>query len=118
MARVLVVDDDAAVRELVAGFLQTCGHQVLRTADGVEARDVLNREHVQVVVTDLHMPRLDGFGLLEHVRALPCPVPVVMISGTWTTEERAQASALGIARLHAKPVDLAQLARDMEDLAR
>ncbi|GEM_PF-1497371 len=85
---------------------------------GVAAREILDHESVEVVITDLHMPRLDGFGLVDHVRALPHPAPVVMISGTWTAEERARASELGIARLHSKPVDLAQLVRDVEELGR
>lgn len=118
MGRVLVVDDNLAVLELLVGGLVALGHQVQAAIDGAEACKVLDREHVEVVITDLHMPQLDGFGLVEHVRALPHPVPVVMISGTWTAEERARASALGIARLHSKPVDLAQLARDVEELAR
>lgn len=117
MARVLVVDDDLTVLGLVAGFLEASGHEVLRAADGAEAREALHRGDVEVVVTDLHMPRLDGFGLVEHVRGLPQLVPVVMISGTWTAEERTTASSLGVARLHSKPVDLAQLARDVDELA-
>lgn len=129
MARVLVVDDNLAVLELLVGGLVALGHQVQAAIDGEQAREILNRASeggvgsnvvvaVEVLITDLHMPRLDGFGLVEHVRALPYPLPVVMISGTWTADERARATALGVARLHVKPVDLARLARDVEELAR
>lgn len=118
MARVLVADDDFLVLEVLTVYLQSCGHQVLCAANGEQARQVLDRELVEVLVTDLHMPGGDGFDLVVHARLLPRAVPVVMVSGTWTSEERAKASVLGAARLHAKPVDFAQLARDIDELAR
>ena len=118
MARVLVVDDDPAILGLVADFLAAQGHQVLRAPNGAEAREILDREFVQVLVTDLQMPVLDGLALLAHVRSSAHAIPVILVSGSWTDDQRQQARELGAARLLAKPVDLAQLARNVEELAR
>lgn len=115
MARVLVADDDALVLSLVADYLEAAGHQVLRAEDGIQARSLLENG-VEILITDLHMPGLDGFGVIEHARSLAPPVPAIMISATWTAEERVVAAGKGIARLHDKPVDLAVLARDVDEL--
>lgn len=122
MARVLVVDDDPAVLGLVADFLAARGHQVLRATNGAEAREVIDRARksdvVEVLVTDLQMPVLDGLALLAHVRATGNPIPTIVVSGSWTDEQRDRARELGAARLLPKPVDLAQLARDVQELVR
>ncbi len=123
MARVLVVDDDPAVRELVAEFLAARGHEVFRATNGAEAREVLDQAPhgtvaVDLVVTDLQMPVLDGLALLAHVRANAKAIPVIVVSGSWTTDQRQRAWELGAARVLGKPVDLAQLAHYVEDLAR
>ncbi len=118
MARVLVVDDDPAVRDLVAEYLTARGHEVLRAVNGVEAREVLERERVGVVVTDLQMPVLDGLGVLAYVRDHADRLPVIIVSGSWTPGQRQVALGLGAVRVYSKPVDLERLARDVEELAR
>lgn len=124
MARVLVVDDDPAILALVAEYLAARGHQVLRATNGAKAREVLDRAResgaaaVELVVSDLQMPVLDGLALLAHVRSSANPIPVILVSGSWTPAQRDRARELGAARLLAKPVDLAQLAREVEEVAR
>ncbi len=118
MSLILVVDDDPAVRELVAEYLAARGHEVLRATNGAEACEVLEREPVELVVTDLQMPVLDGLALLAHVRASANSVHVIVVSGSWTPDQRQRARELGAARVLPKPVDLAQIARDVEELAR
>ncbi len=73
---------------------------------------------MELLVTDLQMPRLDGLALLAHVRDRGNPIPVILVSGSWSEDQRDRANELGAARLLSKPVDLAQLARDVEELAR
>lgn len=118
MARVLVVVDDLSVLELVVGVLVAVGHKVQAARDGVEAREVLDRERVEVLITDLQMPRMDGLALLAHVRSAARGIAVIVASGSWTSGQRQQALDLGAARVYSKPVDLAQLVRDVDELAR
>lgn len=117
MARVLVVDDDPQIRDMVSSTLEAAGHAVARASDGAEACAVLDRGGVDIVVTDLNMPIRDGFGVKAHVSAMPRPVPVIIISGTWTPAERTQATRMGFARMYDKPADLAQVLRDIAALA-
>lgn len=123
MPRILVVDDDPAILDLVAQYLAARGHDVLRARDGGEARELLDREReggaaaVEVLITDLQMPVLDGLGLLAHVRGRANRPAVVMVSGSWSPGQRDHARKLGAARVYSKPADLQQLARDVVELA-
>lgn len=117
MARVLVVDDDAEVLDVVSAFLRSAGHEVLVARNGAQAKAVFAERPAEVVVTDLNMPELDGFGLKTYLSTLPEVVPVIIVSGTWTPEERKKATSFGFARLYDKPVNLQQLLADIAALA-
>lgn len=116
MARVLVVDDDPALLELVAGLLAAMGHHVLGARDGAEALDVLSCGSVDVLVTDLQMPVLDGLALLTEMRQRAIGLPVIIVSGAWTATQRQQALHLGAASVMSKPVDPQQLATEIADV--
>lgn len=70
-ARILVVDDALAVRELQRSILERAGYEVRTASDGEEALTVMSAERVDMVLTDLEMPRMDGFELTEAIRAAP-----------------------------------------------
>jgi len=67
-SRVLVVDDEPAIRALVAKIIERAGHSVDTARDGVEAIEKLDANDYAVIVLDLMMPNIDGFGLLDHLR--------------------------------------------------
>src|SRR5262249_36586750 len=66
--RILVVEDKAALRDVLADFLASDGHQADTACDGLEALDWLDQHHYDAVFTDLHMPGLDGPSLYEAIR--------------------------------------------------
>ena len=66
---VLTVDDSKTMRDLLMAALVTAGFRVLQAEDGVYGLEVLQTETVDVIITDINMPRLDGFGLVESVRS-------------------------------------------------
>ena len=119
MPRILVAEDEAVNREMVAAALEAAGHDVVRAEDGAIARDALLRESFDLLVTDLQMPVLTGLDLLALVRAQPNPIPVIIVSGTWTREEKHRARTLGAAALFEKgSLDLRELVREVERLMR
>jgi CheY-like chemotaxis protein len=77
-AKILVVDDDAGMRELMLLALRRHGWQSEGAADGREALSWLAQQRFDVVVTDIQMPRMDGLALLRAIRSLPQPMPVVI----------------------------------------
>jgi CheY-like chemotaxis protein len=107
--RVLVVDDDAPIRELLTSVLSRRELIVDQAADGAEALDLLRQNTYSVVLLDLLMPNVDGFGVLDEIgSAISTPV-VLVITGA----ERAMVKELDPQRIHGvvrKPFDAEDLA--------
>jgi two-component system, NtrC family, response regulator PilR len=103
--RILIVDDEQSMREWLRLLFQRDGFDVVIAEDGVAARDLVAREYVDVVLTDIRMPRLDGVGLLAAVRDLAPDAIVLMMTAHWTqdSEEWTEARRLGAEALFEKP---------------
>ena len=90
--RVLLVEDEEPLRRVLRELLQRDGYEVIEAADGVQALDQVDRTAPDVVVLDLNLPRLDGFGVLAHLRARPAtaglPVIVLTAKGDEDSEVR------------------------------
>jgi CheY-like chemotaxis protein/anti-sigma regulatory factor (Ser/Thr protein kinase) len=86
MSRILVVEDSPVVRALVREVLEQAGFTVTTVEDGVEALDQLARQAFAAVVSDVHMPRMDGLELLGRLRGMPRPPPVVLLTADDTPE--------------------------------
>jgi CheY-like chemotaxis protein len=82
MARILVIDDDDLVCEVVARTLVSAGHEVRRASDGVAGLSALREGTVDLVVTDLAMPQMTGFELISTLRTGGVRVPIIGISGS------------------------------------
>jgi signal transduction histidine kinase/ActR/RegA family two-component response regulator len=106
---VLVVDDDMANREIVAVHLQAHHASVITAASAAEAFDILQRQHVDVLLADVGMPGEDGYSLVRRVRALASPevatIPAAALTALAREEDRQQALAAGFQLHLAKPVD-------------
>ena len=95
---VLTIDDSRTMREMLNHALVEAGYTVLQAVDGVEGLEVLeaNGGSVDVVITDINMPRLDGFGVIEGVRANPAhratPILVLTTESDAAKKERARSA--------------------------
>lgn len=78
-SRVLVVDDEPAIRALVAKIVERAGHLVDTARDGAEAIEKLDQTEYAVIVLDLMMPNVDGFGLIDHLKTRPGVKPAVIV---------------------------------------
>jgi two-component system, chemotaxis family, chemotaxis protein CheY len=105
MARVLAVDDSASMRQLVAATLQTAGHEVLSACDGAEALAMAQNEVVDVVITDVNMPVMDGITLVRELRQLPTYkyVPLLVLTTEASPERKSQGKAAGATGWIVKP---------------
>ncbi len=111
MARVLVVDDDAAIREAVAVALVAAGHHVARAGSAGEARQRVSEGRFDVVVADIYMPGESGVELLAELRQHPSPPHVILMTARGTVETAAAAARIGAFDYVAKPFDLKDLLR-------
>ena len=112
--RVLVVDDDPDSRWALATFLSTLGAIVTEEASADEALTTLTREHPDVLLSDIGMPRHDGLWLIAQVRGLPAhqggETPAAAITGNVTPEDRAIVLKAGFQYHVPKPYDPPQVA--------
>ena len=104
MARILVVDDDPAIRQLLIDVLEMDGYEVSVAVDGLAAVRAVESSSPDFVVLDVMMPGLDGFGVLSAIRAQPGePVPVLMLTAAAEAGADARAWASGVDYYLAKP---------------
>jgi DNA-binding response OmpR family regulator len=104
MARILVVDDDPAIRSLLTDVLEMEGYDVTVAVDGTSAVQAVPAVNPHFVVLDVMMPGLDGFGVLAVIRSLPGdPVPVLMLTAAAEADANTRAWANGVDYYLAKP---------------
>lgn len=118
MSTVLVVDDEPDILLLHRLNLEAAGHDVVLAADGVVALERIADARPDVVVLDVMMPVLDGWGVLERLRCDDSPPPVLVVSAKNTPEDVARARELGAADYLRKPFDPDVLIRKVADLLR
>ena len=76
--RVLLADDDEAIRALICSILTDAGYNVYAACDGLEAVDLLKKRRYDVLLTDYHMPKMDGLELLDLAQAMWPDLPVIV----------------------------------------
>jgi chemosensory pili system protein ChpA (sensor histidine kinase/response regulator) len=117
--RVLLVDDSVSVRKFVGGMLERAGFHVVAARDGAEALQQLAEQSVDVIVTDLEMPRVNGYELIRGLNREPttCDLPVVVLTTRAGAKHVNLARELGVEHYVAKPVDEASFVQLIESLA-
>ena len=108
---VLTVDESRAMRELLRFALAEAGFRVLQAEDGLHGLEVMASEMPDVIVTDLNMPRLDGFGFIEAVRrdAQYRAMPVLVLTTEMAAEQKNRAREAGATGWIVKPFDPVKL---------
>jgi chemosensory pili system protein ChpA (sensor histidine kinase/response regulator) len=102
---ILVVDDSLTVRRVTQRLLVREGYRVVLAKDGLDALERLAEERPQVVLSDIEMPRMDGFDLVRNIRANPAlrDLPVIMITSRIAQKHRDHAASLGVDHYMGKP---------------
>ncbi|KGR85620.1 response regulator transcription factor [Lysinibacillus boronitolerans] len=109
MTKLLVVNDDAHIRELVKVFLQNEGLEVIEAIDGVDALSKLDIEKVDMVVMDIMMPNMDGWALCEEIRSFNTDLPILMLTAKGETSQKIKGFHLGTDDYLVKPFEPAEL---------
>lgn len=112
---ILVVDDEEVIRDTLRIHLEKEGYRVITSNDGLDAIVTLKRDDVSLVITDIKMPKLDGFGVLEHTRKNYSYVPVVMLTGYIDVNLAVEAMKMGSFHYLTKPVRKKELIATVED---
>jgi two-component system chemotaxis response regulator CheY len=108
---VLTVDDSRTMRDMLMLALKDAGYRVVQAEDGVHGLEVLQAENPDLVITDINMPRLDGFGFIEGMRADPAfsAVPVLVLTTESDAAKKQRAREAGATGWIVKPFDPVRL---------
>ncbi|WP_417461384.1 EAL domain-containing protein [Kordiimonas sp.] len=120
--RILVVDDSATMRDLLTQYLLSPGYMVAGAESGVQALDILNTENFDVIITDLAMPEMDGFGLIKEISELDSDPGVILLSGhdarmLQAARDMALAYSVNLLGTLTKPVNKELLLSMLSDVA-
>ncbi len=105
MFQILVVEDDKNVRRLMAAVLTRYGYEPILAGDGLEALDILDRKHVDLIILDVMMPRMDGYEFTNTLRSGDCNIPILMVTARETQNDKKRGFIVGADDYMVKPVD-------------
>ena len=116
--RILIIEDQQYVLSLLADAVRMQGHEVIVAGGGKEGLDLIDREHPDAVFLDIVMPELDGVEVLRRIRQRLPELPVVVISGGASAEQREDLRCLGVTDFVEKPLLLAQIQQTLSNVVR
>ena len=105
MFHILVVEDDASTRKLMAAVLTRYGYEPYTAVDGFDALRVLEKSHIDLIVLDVMMPGMDGYALTETLRAAGSDMPILMVTAKESPSDKKHGFLLGTDDYMVKPVD-------------
>lgn len=116
MAKILIVEDDEAIADLICMNLEAEGYQCICACDGVEGMDFFEKVHFDLVLLDIMLPGLDGYALLEYIK--PVKTPVIFLTAKGDVEERIRGLKAGADDYLAKPFQIGELLARVEAVLR
>ena len=107
--KILIVDDSDELTHVIADFLGMFGFRVHTARDGIDALQCLEREPMDIVVSDIHMPKMDGYTLMTEIKNRYPETPIILITGFSISEAKKIAFEKGADAFVAKPFHLKDL---------
>ena len=108
-ANILIVDDEKNIREGLAIALKRDGHNIFLGSDGKDGLDIIKKEEIDLVITDLKMPNFDGDSLMKEIFKNFNNIPVIILTGHGTVETAVKAMRDGAYDFLTKPINLDKL---------
>ncbi|MDF2557460.1 MAG: response regulator with CheY-like receiver domain and winged-helix DNA-binding domain [Bacillales bacterium] len=109
MFQILVVEDNRNLSLLMRARLEQVGYKVIQAENGQEALDVLDSHHIDLIISDIMMPILDGFGLIKNLREANYNMPILVITAKESFEDKEKGFRLGTDDYMVKPVDMNEM---------
>lgn len=118
MARILVAEDDKNANKLICAVLRRAGHDPLPAFDGQEALEVLDENHVDMLISDIMMPRIDGIELTRQLREAGYDLPILMLTAKQMPQDKREGFLAGTDDYLTKPADMQELVLRVRALLR
>jgi two-component system, chemotaxis family, chemotaxis protein CheY len=118
--RILTIDDSKTIRDMLMLTLSEAGFDVLQAVDGQDGLDVLGKERVDIVITDINMPKMDGYEVIRHLRghSVHKSTPILVLTTESDTEKKNLAREAGATGWMVKPFDPERLVATVRKVAR
>lgn len=117
MQRILIVEDDMDIQELLREFLKEAGYEVTSASDGIEAMDLFAKNEFDLILLDIMLPKIDGFGVCELIRK-QSQVPIIMLTALGGEEEQIRGLDLQVDDYITKPFSVPILIRKIAAVLR
>ena len=105
MFNIMIVEDDNNTRKLMCTVLEQYGYSTFPATDGVDGLDILDKKHIDLIILDIMMPRMDGFEFTETLRQSGCNIPILMISAKQSPIDKRKGFIIGTDDYMTKPFD-------------
>lgn len=116
MFKILVVEDDKNLRKLIVTCLEKANYTVFDTRNGEEALDLMDKEYVDLIVTDIMMPEMDGYELIKELREANYNTPILIITAKEDIEDKRTGFSLGADDYMVKPINIDELIMRVKSL--
>lgn len=118
MVTILVVEDDKNLQRLMETVLKNNGYNVLLGKNGLEALDIIDKKHIDLMISDIMMPGMDGYSLVESLRQANYNLPILLVTAKETFEDKRKGFNLGVDDYMVKPIDMDEMILRVEALLR
>ncbi len=105
MFNIMIVEDDSNQRKLMSTVLEQYGYNVIQAFDGIDALDQLDKKHIDLIILDIMMPRMDGFEFTETIRQAGSNIPILMVTAKQSPIDKRKGFIIGTDDYMTKPVD-------------
>ncbi|GGF97849.1 DNA-binding response regulator [Paenibacillus albidus] len=118
MIKILVVEDDKHVRRLLEAVLKREGYSVVTAEDGVKALEILDSQHIDLIILDIMMPNMDGYEFAKEIRDANSLIPILMATAKHLPEDKKKGFRLGTDDYMTKPLDTEEMLLRIQALLR
>lgn len=109
MFNILVIEDDKNLRKLITTCLKREKYNVYEAVDGMQALDVIEKNYINLIITDIMMPQMDGYELIKELREANYDTPILVVTAKSTIDDKKEGYKLGADDYMVKPIDVEEL---------
>lgn len=118
MVSILIVEDDKNLRRMMEIFLIQNGYEVHLAKDGIQALDIFESIHIDLIICDIMMPNMDGYELVANIREVNYEIPILMVTAKEKLEDKRKGFSMGIDDYMVKPIELDEMIFRIESILR
>jgi len=118
MFKVLVVEDDDMILKLISRYLAGSGFDVIQASDGHAGLSMFESQHIDIVITDIMMPRVDGFQMVKNIREINQDIPILMLTSLDSFSDKEKGFTSGSDDYLVKPIEMKELLLRVKSLLR